>query len=335
MRCINVPALRQALASIRAYLMAAIACAVIPCQSKAVDSAPIMSVESLPLPCLAVSRDGLKLAVGGAASEGARIHVHDLSTLKVIQKLASEGKTVNALTFSADSSHLVAAINNDLLLWHTSDGRLARRMSHHSDVVYGVAASQDGKHFVSVGEDGRVCLWDAKSCAYLKDMARVERSLNDVAIHQRNGTIAVVGEGYFRLWNSIADEAPRDIPGAEVGPLYRVRFSNDGSAVAAVGVRGCVVAKISTDKVVKTRTIQLGPLCDGVAWLQGDRAFAVGTGRSVRALYNDETARPRRIGVVESLVRCIEFDYANDRLIVAGTSGAITVWNGKEIVKAE
>jgi hypothetical protein len=85
---------------------------------------------------VAFSRDGKWLASGGRARG-------DIATLWQQffgnRLLGGDGKTIR--------------------LWRTSDGALQQELRGHSDDVWAVALSSDGKWLASSGEDGKVNLW--------------------------------------------------------------------------------------------------------------------------------------------------------------------------------
>jgi hypothetical protein len=97
---------------------------------------------------------------------------------------------LNKVVFSPDAKFLLTAGCDDLISVWTSDGRLLSRCPGHSSFVTGLAFDpwkwkvEDRTYrFASVGEDGRVFLWDFSSAALVRPKGR------DLASTQRKGGI--------------------------------------------------------------------------------------------------------------------------------------------------
>lgn len=81
---------------------------------------------------------------------------------------------VTALDFSPDGKLLVTgggapSRSGELKIWDSSDGRLVRDMPDaHSDTVFGVAFSPDGKQLASCGADKFVKLFDVSTGKFVR-----------------------------------------------------------------------------------------------------------------------------------------------------------------------
>ncbi len=138
------------------------------------------------------SPDGKTLAYPG---DGA-IHFWGLDTEKERLKIdLGSGVSVPHIAFSPDGKVLAAVINyanparppattpspprawdqTDVLLWDTTTGKSAGKLTGHTRIPFAVAFSPDGKFLASAGSDMTVRIWDvatAKTIATLKHQAR-------------------------------------------------------------------------------------------------------------------------------------------------------------------
>jgi hypothetical protein len=126
---------------------------------------------------VAVSPDGLLVAVGGAAGpeqkEGACLRLFDAATGQERAKLLAPHDDITSIAFSPDGRFLIAAstprsvsYTGDLAkrfsigLWELASRREVRRFQGHEGEVRGLAFAPDGRSFFSASADGTVLRWD-------------------------------------------------------------------------------------------------------------------------------------------------------------------------------
>ncbi|PWN34066.1 WD40 repeat-like protein, partial [Meira miltonrushii] len=118
---------------------------------------------------MAFSPDHTKLAL---VSTDGSLRLVNLLTESLEGTFQSYYGAMNRVIWSPDAKFLLTAGCDDLISIWTSDGRLLSRCPGHSSFVTGIAFDpwkwkvEDRTYrFVSVGEDGRVFLWDFSSAA--------------------------------------------------------------------------------------------------------------------------------------------------------------------------
>jgi len=118
------------------------------------------------------------------------------------------------------TQRIVRGPENTLRLWDAASGELVREMKGHTNVVYAIDFSPDGRTLVSGGWDGTIRLWDVDRGEPLASV-QGQGSVFAVAFTPDGGEV-LVGGGANRFGNeriqSVRDEQVR---------LYRIVEAND------------------------------------------------------------------------------------------------------------
>ncbi len=146
------------------------------------------------------SPDG-KYVVSMEGGEDNTIRVWNIKTDKEINKF--EG--YNSVKFSPDSKYLVLwGKNKRVELWNIETGEEVKRFEGHTDDVFSVIFSPDGKYVVSkgVGEDNTIRVWDIKTGKDIK-IFEGQKVGNNCVIFSRDGKYLVSISKYrtIILWD--------------------------------------------------------------------------------------------------------------------------------------
>ena len=178
---------------------------------------------------VAFSRDGTRLAVGGASNfpQGV-IWIYDTTTWKRVQLMLAPGQNVLALAFSPDGSRLISSgTDGKIRLWSLPDGTELKTMFHGKEMNR-LALSPDGSLLASAYcpltasngcSQGGVAIWRTSDWAIIQQFGDLAEGL----AFSPDGSMLVSGSG------------PND-------PLIRIRRVSDWSIVRTLAGKSISVA---------------------------------------------------------------------------------------------
>lgn len=140
-------------------------------------------------------------------------------------------------------------------------GTTLRKFEGHSAAVNAVAASRDGKLFVSGSGDKSVVVWDAENGKQLRAFLGHPQDVIAVAIRPDGKQIASASEdGSIKLWPLTAADEHREMADAK-DRVWAVAFSPDGKTAAAGGSdRNVRLYDAASGKLLKTLTGHKGSI---------------------------------------------------------------------------
>jgi WD40 repeat protein/mono/diheme cytochrome c family protein len=149
--------------------------------------------------------------------------------------------TVNAVAFSPDGASLFAAggsvgLKGEFREWKVADGTLVRSVSAHTDSVYALAVSPDGKTLATGSYDQKIKLWHRESAAELRTLSGHNGCIYGLAFRADGKILASASaDRTIKLWE-VESGARRDTLSQPLKEQYTVAFSPDGKRLAAAGV---------------------------------------------------------------------------------------------------
>lgn len=146
---------------------------------------------------------------------------------------------VTALDFSSDGKILATgggepSRSGELKLWNVADGTLVREIKEaHSDVIYGLEFSPDGKQIASSASDRFAKIFDVESGAFVRSFEGHTHHVLGVSWRADGRLLATSGaDNVIKIWDVRTGDQKRTIAGFGK-EVTAIRFVADGSNVIA------------------------------------------------------------------------------------------------------
>jgi WD40 repeat protein len=238
---------------------------------------------------VALSPEGKTVATGGFDHT---VKLWDAATGKLAAP--PEGKSsvrhkgpVLALACSADGALASASADRTVRLFDLETMQETAVLEGHTDAVWAVAFSGDGKTLATGSSDGTVKLWDARS-GKLKATLPGGGEVFAVAISRDGKTLAFGGgdlldrarSGTVTLWD-VALSKPRATLRGHTAAVLALAFSEDGKTLASGGADGAVILWDEAGKKRAALPRQALPV-RAVTFARGGQALVLALGDSAR-----------------------------------------------------
>ena len=186
----------------------------------------------------------------------------NVSNTKHLKTLVGHRYTVHSVAFSPDGKTLASGSeDNTIILWDTTTGEHTRTLASptgpfveptdtlvgHTDTVYSVAFSPDGRTLASGSEDSTVILWDTTTGEHIKTLARPTGpfvgptaplaghtdTVYSVAFSP-DGQVLASGsaDNTIILWDAATGQYKQTLTGHKRA-VYSIAFSPDGQVLAS------------------------------------------------------------------------------------------------------
>ena len=283
---------------------------------------------------IAFAPDGKTLASGGRSGT---VSFDDVATGKRLHQWRVPGRLAS-VAFSPDGSLLASATTGgQVQVWELATRRELPRFQGRKLPGTHVTFSPDGRLLAAAPVSGGFGLWEVASG---KEVRREAKGYGEVVFSPDGQTLAAPDLGAIRLWETASGKPVAALPWRQRPPAH-VRFSSDGTYLAAAGAGGPAVTvwELATGKEVSPLPAHRDPI-RAVALAPDRQVLAsVGSGGGAPAaltLWQVPTGRElRRLAGPGGPVPAVLFA-AGGRVVIAGpgADGAVRRWEagtGKEL----
>lgn len=189
-----------------------------------------------PIHSMAVSVDGKIIALGRFGA----VELIDAMTRMPLRTISGIAGNTNALTFSNDGTSLFAAggdagISGVAYHFSVADGKLVRQFAGHTDALYAMAVSPDGKQLATGGYDQKIKLWDIASGKEAKLLKGHNGCINGLSFRPDGKVLASASaDRTIKLWDPVIGTR-LDTLSRPTKEQFAVAFSADGKTLVAGG----------------------------------------------------------------------------------------------------
>lgn len=202
--------------------------------------------------CLAVSRDGKKIASGGCDRT---VRVWEYPSGKLEQSIENHADWVLGVTFSPDGNHLLTCSRDKTAkVWDLAAKESVLTFPDHQNPVFGVGVKADGKVGYSVGTDKQLRMWNAVGEGkQIKVLGSHGDEILKLVQHAKDPVMVTTSaDKTVKVWNSETGANTKTLAGL-TDYVFAAAISPDAKQVAAGGYDGEVkVWTVADGNVVKS-----------------------------------------------------------------------------------
>jgi WD40 repeat protein len=190
--------------------------------------------------CIAYSRDGKRLASGGAYGDFRVFEVVKGGAPKPLLDTKAGTSSIYAIAFTTDSKYVACACFDNTVRCYDATGKTLNERSvvqGHTKAVNALAVAPDGKTLATGSADESIRLWSVTD-GNLKERAVLEtgQPVTALAFSHASSLLAAAGaDGAVRMWTMPAASRAREklVVPVGAGAITSLSFSASGNTLAA------------------------------------------------------------------------------------------------------
>jgi WD40 repeat protein len=290
---------------------------------------------------VAISPDGQRLAL--AHSNGV-VEVRNVQSGDVESRLDHDGREVNAVAFSPDSSEIATgvgerlgtdAFDDSVTIWSPTTGSAIAVTGGEGESVAGCSSFQPRIRFSPNGDllaasshDFTVTLYDADDLEPVLRIPPQGGTILDVAFSPDGESVATASEDLkLRIWDVATGRLVREHD-APIGGYWGIAFMPDGASLVTVGATGAVALVDADDGLIIRPFEESANWSGGIALSRDGSVFAAGGKNNDILIWRvaDGTVVQRLMGHSQP-VNAVAISDDESFLLSGSTDGTARRWN--------
>lgn len=273
-----------------------------------------------PVTCVAFSPNGKHIASG---SEDRSVRLWNAGTGQIM-RLYEQPSFVHSICFGPNGQWVATASGDMVRIWYGE--RKPKTLSGHTDSVYGVACSPDGKYLASGSKDKTIRVWNVETGIELTTFSGHESFVSDIAFSP-DGKRIISGawDHTVRLWDVEAVTKPTTISGHT---FISVDFCPDGKRIVTGSADNEVITwNVETGRQLARYSGHSGAVFDTVFSPDG-RKIASGSADGTIRILNAETGHQLAVfsGHSSGEVHSVAFRPDGESLVSGASDNTVRLW---------
>ena len=227
------------------------------------------------------------------------------------------------LAWSPDGQLLaVAEVSGPITLFNGVDGSVQRRLPGHDFDTMAISWHSDSRLLASVGQDGKVRLWDAETGLQRAEMAGGSGWVERVAFSPAGDWLVSAAGRKLRLWNGRGDLI-REYPDAN-STITDIKWRHDGKQFAISAYNGVVLYDPTKAEPLRRFEWQGSTLT--LAWSPDSKYIATGDQDSTVHFWIARTGQDLQMWGYETKVLELAWSF-NSRYLATGGGTQAVIWD--------
>ncbi|KAJ5945856.1 hypothetical protein N7454_002695 [Penicillium verhagenii] len=286
----------------------------------------LLKGHSQPVRAIVFSKDGRFMA---SASDDMTVRVWATTTgvERHVFKVNSLAYFGNTIAISPDNQLIASATDRTVKFWDINTGKERGELNGHSNLVYAVAFSPDGRLIASASADKTVRLWDVSTGMQRHVLTGHSHAVNILAFSPIGHILASASaDNTVRLWSTSAGTEQYVLKGQKI-KIMAITFSPDNDLIASASADGIVRLWDVTTGIERRVLKHISKWVNAIAFSPDSQHIASASDKTVR-LWDTTTGAERLVlDGHEKSVNAISFSKDGRLITSASSDSTVRLWD--------